>query len=193
MRSLSVRVASEVRQDYDGTPLAPHWIRRRFGLKGDAAVAFIGACEVRGERLVDLEDREAGDFIYSPEMVHVLVECFGADLARMIFIQRLLASHAADLVREATGRADVRRSGDDVYLGDAKLSVSIATLSPLSGLVHFGVNVRSEGAPVRAIGLAEIDMAPVAFAQALLARFSGEIDSIIDALGKVRPAHGRDD
>ena len=49
------------------------------------------------------------------------------------------------------------RDGDDIMIGDArKLSVSIATLSRFSGLIHVGININvGEGCPVDAIGLDE--------------------------------------
>ena len=73
LRRLVTLVALLPRQDYDGRQLRPHFLRKRFGVHGDAAVAFRGACDVRGEALVDLADREDGLFIRSGDMLHVLV------------------------------------------------------------------------------------------------------------------------
>jgi hypothetical protein len=190
MTPLAIRVLEAGRIDYDGSQLRAHFLREQLALKGNAAGAFIGRCDVRGAGLVDLEDRESGRFIHSPEMLHLLVELFGAPLPVMILWQRLLASHAADLVREGALAAAglVRRKGDDVFVGARKLTVSIATVSPVSGLLHFGVNVRTEGAPVPAVGLAELGLSPPGFAAALLERLAAEMAELEEARCKVRPA-----
>lgn len=193
MRPLATLVALEPRRDYDGSQLHPHFLRRAFGIGGDAAVAFRGASRVEGDALVDLEDREAGAFIASRDMVHVIVECFGADLPRMVLLQRVLAALAADEVRaslDPVRAATVRRSGDDVFVGAGKLSVSIATLSPVSGLVHFGVNVDDRDTPVLTAALGPLGIDPGRFAARLIEAFAAEVAGVVDALGKVAPAHG---
>lgn len=189
LRRLVLRASFEPRQPYDGSQLRPHFLRERFGVKGDAAVAFRGPCDVRGRALVDLADREAGSFIVSADMVHVIVERFETDLVRGVLVQRLLAARCADRVRAAAGRRTERR-GDDVYVDGRKLNVSIAALSPVSTLVHFGVNVDPTGAPVPAIGLAELGADPLAFAEGLLADLDAELEGVADAVSKAAPAHG---
>ena len=47
----------------------------------------------------------------------------------------------------------VVRNGDDLMIEGRKLSVSIATKSITSVLIHTGLNILSEGAPVAACGL----------------------------------------
>jgi uncharacterized protein len=189
LRRLLRAVVLDPRQDYDGTQLRPHFLRARFGLKGDAVAAFRGRCEVRGGALVDLADREAGAFILSPDMLHVMIERFETDLVRGVLIQRLLAARCADRVRRATSQP-VERKGDDVYVAGRKLNVSIATLSPVSTLVHFGVNVDATGAPVAAIGLKDLGIDVAAFAAGLLDDLDAELEGVADAASKVAPAHG---
>ena len=53
---------------YEGHQLSPHWIYRTFDLLGDAAVGFIGPCQVNLTEMVDLEDVKASAPIYSPLM-----------------------------------------------------------------------------------------------------------------------------
>ncbi len=81
------------------------------------------------------------------------------------------------------------RDGDDIFIGGKKLSVSIVTASPVSILLHLGVNVDSEGAPVLATGLK--DHLPEEKIHALiatvLARFAEEYKSVHRASVKVRP------
>ena len=189
LRRLVTLVALLPRQDYDGRQLRPHFLRKRFGVHGDAAVAFRGACEVRGEALVDLADREDGLFIRSGDMLHVLVERFDTDLVRAVLIQRLLAARCADRVRAATTDSVVRK-GDDVYVGGRKLNVSIATVSPVSTLVHFGVNIDATAAPVAAVGLRDLGLDPAAFAAGLLSDLDAELEAVALAASKVAPAHG---
>jgi hypothetical protein len=65
-------------------------------------------------------------------------------------------------------------------------------VSPVSTLIHFGINVDPAGAPVPAIGLAELGIDPAAFAPALLHLLDAEIEGVADAGSKVAPAHPGD-
>lgn len=71
-------------------------------------------------------------------------------------------------------------------MGDAKLSISIATVTPVSALIHFAVNARSSGAPVEVTSLDELGVDPAIFGETLLARVAGEQASIEGARAKVR-------
>ena len=171
---------------YDGSQLRSGWIAEVAGLSGEAAVAFLGPCDVSFEHMVDRVDLEARSRIASPRMVHVIVEHPGLDLAHITTRQRLLMALALELLHSDLGEALLRRDGDDLYLRDRKLSVSVATVSPTSGLLHAGFNVRGEGAPVAAIGLEELATDPRAFAAQLLAAYAREIDSAVEAAAKVK-------
>jgi hypothetical protein len=175
---------------YDGRQLAPHWIYRQWDLRGDAAVAWVGPCRVDLSEMVDIEDVKAEAPIYSPKMLHCIVEFFGGDLHLTVYRQRLLIVTAKEWLESETGRRVTRR-GDDLYLDRAdgtpgKLSVSIATASATSTLIHTGFNIETAGTPVPTVGLAELGVAPAAFAAALLARYAAEVDDIWDARCKVR-------
>ncbi len=69
-----------------------------------------------------------------------------------------------------------------------KLSVSIATKSQTSILIHTGLNIESEGAPVSASGLtSELGITDIKeFAQTIMKRYSDEIEDIVLASTKVR-------
>lgn len=195
MSLITTLLATAPRRDYDGMQLRPHFIRGAFGLEGDAAVIFRGGCDVQIDGLVDLEDRESGAFIRSNDMLHLMLELFETDLSRMVVLQRLLTSMVADRVRAALKpdvAATVRRSGDDVYVGDGKLTVSIATVSPVSGLIHLGVNVDDHDTPVKTAALGPLGIDPDSFATGLLDDLRGEIEGMRRAVCKVRPAHGGD-
>ncbi|MGD0112943.1 MAG: DUF366 family protein, partial [Armatimonadota bacterium] len=55
--------------EYTGAQLRSGWVAEVTGMAGDAAVAFIGACDVKPEHMVDRVDLEAGARISSPRML----------------------------------------------------------------------------------------------------------------------------
>jgi Uncharacterized conserved protein len=170
---------------YDGSQLASHFAYKNFGILGDSAVAFIGPCEVRLDAMVDLEDVRSQAPIFSPEMLHFIVETFQLELRGGVFLQRLLIASIAELLG-AKGARDLRREGDDLYDGEKKLSVSIATRSPVSTLLHLGLNIRTEGTPVPTQGLAQYSVDPAGFAAECLEAFKKEYESSLRAACKVR-------
>ena len=169
---------------YTGHELRSHWIYSKFQIQGDACVAFAGPCEVHLEEMVDLADVHAESPIYSEQMLSLIIEHFQADLRSMVLRQRLLTAQAKDLLNDAG--ASVRRQGDDLYDGENKLSVSIATVSPVSGLIHFGINICSENTPVPTRGLADYGIAWQGFARDLVQGYVAEERSMQEALVKVR-------
>jgi hypothetical protein len=177
----------EERIDYTGRELRSHWIMERLGLEGDAIVAFRGSCMVTGEDLVDREDFSRGLVVAGSDMLHFIAEIFGLELLGITLAQRLLCSIATETVNSMSNGGRVERRGDDLIAGRGKLSVSVATVSPVSGLIYFGLNVTTAGVPVQAEGLANLGIDPIVLAEKVLARFAGEIDSSIRATYKVRP------
>lgn len=193
MRPLRTACHLEPRRAYNGVELRPHFLRQEFGIEGDAAVIFRGPACVRAGSLLDLEDRDAQDAILAADMLHLIVECFGAPLERMVLLQRLITSLACERLRcslPAEVAATVTRRGDDVFIGDGKFSVSIATVSPVSGLIHAGFNIDDAGAPVKTSSLSRCGLDPALFATQLLEDLRAEVDGVIHALCKVAPAHG---
>jgi len=172
--------------DYDGGQLRGHFIRERTGLGTDGLIAFIGRCDVRGEALVDLEDSERGDSIVAGRMLHLIGEHFSIGLREGNLRLRLLAGMAREILDESIDRIRVNRDGDDLFVGERKLSVAICTKSSVSVVFHMGINIDPAGAPVPAIGLEELGVEPEGFARALLDRYSTECRSIEIALRKVR-------
>ena len=171
--------------EYDGRQLRSHFALERTGLYGDVAVAFVGSCRVDLGQMVDLEDVRARQPIYSPRMLHVLIEHFGLELREAVGRQRLLVHAARQLLEDETPLRG-RVSGDDLYVDERKASVSIATRSPVSALIHFGLNVETEGTPLPTWGLREADLDPGDFAAQLLERYEAEIVDIHRAAAKVR-------
>ncbi len=183
MARISIHWSKEERA-YGGGELRSHFLLDAFGIFGDVAAAFVGPCRVEKETMVDLEDLRRGDFIYSPRMLHFLVEHFDLGLREGVIRQRLLARLAADELLERGLCPRVR--GDDLYLDQRKASVSIATRSPVSVLIHLGINVRTEGVPVPAWGLEETTIEPEVLARKVLGRYQEEIDDIYRSVAKVR-------
>lgn len=171
---------------YDGSQLRAHWILARTGLCGDALVAFRGACAVLGEEIADLADID-GPGIAGDDMVHFLWESFEhTDLLLAVHRQRLLSAQAAEVLRELAPQCGVRREGDDLYVGAGKLSISIATVTPVSSMLHFAVNASPGGAPVQTSTLQQIGVDAHEFAARLLDLVSYEQSSIALARAKVR-------
>ncbi len=177
---------------YDGRQLAPHWIYRQHDLLGDAIVSFRGPCDVKITEMVDLEDVKAVAPIYSREMLHFIAEFFDLDLEKAVYRQRLLIVTAKEFLEERLTQP-VQRRGDDLFVSQpstglpGKLSVSIATSSPVSTLIHTGFNVISEGTPVATVGLADLGLDPDEFAAVVLERYTAEVTDIWQARCKVRP------
>ena len=172
--------------DYDGSQLSPHWIFKQFSICGDALVAFAGRCDLLPEKMVDLLDLKEGKKIYSEEMLHFIAEFFDTDLTRTILLQRLLVSLAQQEIAHQ-GRCFLIRAGNDLFDQDAKLSVSIATASPVSTLLHLGINISSKNTPVKTKGLNDYGLNPTSFAHSLLETFQHELETLGVARAKVRP------
>ena len=171
---------------YIGSQLAPHWIYKNFKLQGDAIVAFIGECEVALTEMVDIEDVINNEPIYSKSMLSFITEQFNVNLVEGVFRQRLLICIIKELL-EARG-IFVVRNGDDLMIDGRKLSVSIATKSTTSILIHTGLNILSEGAPVKATGLtSELGISDIKeFALEVMKRYAEELEDINLASTKVR-------
>ncbi len=171
---------------YIGSQLQPHWIYKNFKIQGDAIVAFIGECEVKLTEMVDIEDVINNEPIYSKSMLSFITEQFNIDLVEGVFRQRLLICIIKELL-EKRG-IFVVRNGDDLMIDGKKLSVSIATKSTTSILIHTGLNIDSEGAPVKASGLtSELGITDIKeFAIEVMEAYAEELKDIELASTKVR-------
>lgn len=137
--------------DYDGSQLHHAFVYEQSKVLGSSIGYFRGAANVR-EHLVDLKDLLASDYIFSDDMWHFIIEIPDATITEMVVWQRLFISMCTDELRPFP--ETIIRDGDDIMVDDVKLSVSIATLSQFSGLIHVGINVTvGENCPVDAIGL----------------------------------------
>ena len=171
---------------YIGSQLVPHWIYKNFKIQGDAIVAFIGECVVTLTEMVDIEDVINNEPIYSKSMLSFITEQFGIGLVEGVLRQRLLITIIKELLVKRG--IFVVRNGDDLIIDGRKLSVSIATKSMTSVLIHTGLNILSEGAPVVASGIkSELGISDIEdFAKEVMERYSEELDDIVLATTKVR-------
>ena len=171
---------------YIGSQLAPLWIYKNFKLQGDAIVSFVGECDVNLAHMVDIEDVINNEPIYSKLMLSFISEQFNVQLSEGVFRQRLLMCIIKELLEERG--VFVVRKGDDLMINGRKLSVSIATKSITSVLIHTGLNILSEDAPVDASGLtSELGITDIKdFALEVMKRYSEEIEDIMLATTKVR-------
>jgi hypothetical protein len=155
-------VVKDKRIDYDGSAIQSHWAYRNFGILGNSVVVFRGKCDVKVEEMIDIEDLRESKEIKSDDMVHYIIEVF--DLVNTLFastLQKLFIAKLCEALREYGIKTE--RRGDDIYVNGKKLSISIATVSPVSVKIHIGINVEARGIPegVEAIGLKEIGITDV--------------------------------
>jgi hypothetical protein len=195
MRTLSVR-REELRDVpiYDGSQLRSLYLRDTFCLEGDAIAAFVAPCDVRPSgHMLDREDVETDSVITADNMLHFICEIFDQVpmMETAVLRQRLFArcvyAHLADRDRELVGYI----MGDDIYLGPdwRKLTVSIATITPVSTLFHFGMNISPGGQPEDVLCSHFSDLIPayssksvtrhlLDFVQTVLVDYTNELESI---------------
>jgi hypothetical protein len=218
VREIDIWQGELKRIDYDGAQLKSFWLRETFGIEGDGVAYFEGSANVRPDgHMIDFEDVEAKDFITSDRMLHFIGEFFDCppSIELATLRQRLFAAVVQNHLQDnylrfrdwSTPRLSLRRDGDDLMLKigevgeggyEGKLSVSIATVSPVSSLFHFAMNITRQGVPphVQAASLScinpqferperEYDML-TGFAANVLAGFECEMNGIWRCAGKVK-------
>lgn len=172
--------------NYDGSQLSSLWAFRNFSLQGDSIVAFRGKCDIPLDNMVDLADVMAKDYIYSEDMLNFIIEFFHLDLEKTIYQQRLFITIIKETL-EKTLNIKLTRSGDDLFYGLGKLTVSIATLSPVSSLIHTGINISSHNTPVKTASLGDLGVTDIEdMASQLMKSYTSEIANIKLARCKVR-------
>ncbi len=177
-------------EKYDGAQLVSLRNYLQHGMLGDSVVAWVGACDVAFEHMVDGEDLLERASIAGEKMLHFIVEKFDISLFAAVGLQRLLAGIVKDQIlisapERALAQIMVRR-GDDLYCGERKLSISIATQSPVSSLVHFAVNVNNQGTPVPTLALEDLGLEAQKLAVEVMDIFAAEVESMSEATHKVR-------
>lgn len=186
---------------YDGAQLSSLYTYLNHGILGDSVLAWVGPCDISVDKIVDAEDLLTGHQIYSEKMLHFIVELFDISLFSMACLQRLMGDLTRDMIYQKTGHYLVRK-GDDLYLmqegagrldlvpvkdQDSKLNISIATTSPTSALMHFGINISSKNTPVKTCSLEDLGILDSkSFATDLGQRLIQEILGLRRATQKVK-------
>lgn len=170
---------------YTGCQLSPHFIYKNFSIAGDAIICFKGPVEVNLSEMVDIEDVINNEPIKSDKMANFIIEIFNSNLREAIFRQRLFIS----IIKETLEDMDivVKRKGDDLFYNGKKLSVSIATKSTTSTLIHTGINLVSTGAPIEVSSIKDMgNINEDYFIEEVMKRFLSETNDIEFAKVKVR-------
>lgn len=170
---------------YDGSQLKPLTNYLKHQILGDSCIAWVGPCEIPFEHMMDGEDLNEKSIISSNEMLHFIFEIFDRELVSGVFLQRLFAGILQNWIYKKFGFF-LERSGDDLYLEKKKFSISIATRSSNSVLVHFAVNVTNQGTPVPTCSCEDLKIDPVVLGNDMLEMIQQEYRSILQASYKVR-------
>lgn len=176
---------------YDGSQLRPLFAYENYKILGDSIVSWIGPCNITLDHMVDLEDKIENAQICGDEMLHFIIEIFGSDLTAAVSLQRLFASMVKDLIQsEISHEFKLQRQGDDIYWlnqGPKKLSISIASRSSVSSMIHFALNIVNEGTPVPTACLKDFGLDGKLLANKMMTLFMKEYESIQIATQKVIP------
>jgi hypothetical protein len=175
-----------IEMKYDGAQLRPLYAYLNHQVQGDSIISWVGPCDISKEKMIDGEDLLEGSLIQGSRMLHFIIEVFHQDLMTGVSLQRLFAAIAKDYLEEKS-QFEILRSGDDLYFKGGKISISIASLSTVSAMIHFAMNVSNQGTPVQTASLEDLKLEPQIAALDLMSRFQKEFDSIVIATQKVRP------
>lgn len=144
--------------EYDGSQINASWAFKKYGIKGSSIIVWRGPVNITPDNLKDFAD--VGLEIKSNEMINCVCEFFDvqpADIRMSYMRQRLLVLM---FIEELNKKGiETVRSGDDVYVNGAKLTISIATASVKSMKIHFAFNIQDKGTPdvLKTIGLFDIE------------------------------------
>ena len=140
--------------EYDGSQINPSWAFQEFGIYGSSIITWIGPVNITPDNLKDFAD--VGLEIKSNYMVNFICEFFDQQPTNMrvaYLRQRLLVMIFREILTEYG--IPTKREGDDIFVEDRKLSISIASVSLSSAKIHFALNLEDKGTPddVETIGL----------------------------------------
>ncbi|MBN1133505.1 MAG: DUF366 family protein [Methanosarcinaceae archaeon] len=128
------------KMDYDGSQISSLWGYNTEGIKDDSIIAFRGKCDVKLDHMIDLEDKRDHESIYSEDMLHFIIEHFDSIDMKLIYArQRFFTAIVSEILTEHG--ITVKREGDDLFVNNKKLTISIASTSAVSQKIHFGINV----------------------------------------------------
>jgi len=143
--------------EYDGSQINPSWAFQEFEIYGSSIITWIGPVNITPDNLKDFAD--VGLEIKSNLMVNFICEFFDQQPPNMrvaYLRQRLLVMIFREILTEYG--VESKREGDDIFVENRKLSISIASVSLSSSKIHFALNIEDKGTPndVETIGLYDI-------------------------------------
>jgi len=150
-------------------------------------VLFHGSMDVK--YIKDLEDEMANKAIKGDDLLHIIVERFDspASMRLAYYMQRLLIVCIKEVL-EAYG-IKTKRNGDDLFVDDRKLTVSIASAGISSEKIHCGINLTTKGIPddIKAAALEDLGIAEwKALAKEIAVNYIDEIEKIEEDIAKTR-------
>jgi hypothetical protein len=178
-------IIPDERIDYDGSQIYSLWGYNTEGVQDDSIIAFRGRCDVKLDHMIDLEDRRKNESIYSGDMLHFIIEHFDSTDMKLIYArQRFFTAIVSEILRERG--ITVRRDGDDLFVNNKKLTISIASTSAVSQKIHFGINVTHDVyGNLKECGIEGDDLAVLM--QEIGTRYVQEFEDIEKDLRKSRP------
>ncbi|NPD87190.1 MAG: DUF366 family protein [Asgard group archaeon] len=149
---------------YDGSQLSSQYIANNYDVLGNSILVFRGGMSLSPAEMVDIKDiqREshlAEILISSSDSLHIIIEEFDIQPPNLeIEYYRLRLLILIILEKLNAKGIKAQRKGTDIYIGEKKLNVAIASVGVTNSKIHLGLNVGSSGFPqhVTAIGLLEL-------------------------------------
>jgi hypothetical protein len=170
---------------YDGSQLRSLFGYLDHGILGDSFISFIGPCDIPFTNMVDGEDFLAHSEIRGGLMLHFIIEEFGKNIELAVTRQRLLACLVKEALENLHPNKKFSREGDDIFVDGGKLSISIATVSPVSALIHFAMNITNEGTPVKTSCLRDLNLEGREVSERVSTAYLREREGIMQATQKV--------
>jgi hypothetical protein len=180
----SLFVSEEIK--FTGEQLLSHWAYNQFDLLGDNIVGFVGPCELEERYLVGIDHYKKKTQIRSEKMLHFVVEHFDLDLEKTILRQKILVSILKDKLNHRLRGDVMQRWGDDIYDGDAKLTISTVARTKVSTKIHLAINISSRNTPVKTKGLEDYGIDPLDIAQVVMNQYRLDIRRVSERLVKTR-------
>lgn len=180
----SLFISEEIK--FNGEQLCSHWAYTKFDLLGDNIVSFIGPCELEEKYLVGIDHYKKKTQIKSERMLHFVVEHFDLDLEKTLLKQKLLVAILKDKLNHRLKGDILQRWGDDIFDGDAKLTISTAVRTKVSTKIHLAVNISSQNTPVKTKGLEDYGIDPLDIAQVVMNQYRLDLRRVSERLVKTR-------
>lgn len=163
-------------------------------------IAFRGSMEVLAEGMIDQEDVDSNDYIWSDDSINFLWEIplLGDNIFGAVSFQRLFCANVgAYLGTSPYLNCPVEVRGDDIYVQkehkqrgiyqkEGKCSVSITHIKNGAALGHLGINIKAgDKAPAFAYSTELNDDQVANFTNNVIGMFYGMCDSIFIAGTKI--------